>query len=177
MKNFKSKRFVTFFILAVAIIAALPAMTMAQRNYGRGNNYDRRTLKNSVNDLKRRSERLTSHIDSYLDRSIYNGSNREDQVNEIAREFRSAADRLKDNLHDANQSDLDRTSGDARSVIDLGQRLESFFSRYNNRVDSRIRNDWSGIRQDLQVISRAYGNGGFGNGRDSNRNRRRFFRF
>lgn len=172
MNNFKNKKIVTLFLLALTAAVAVPMIIMAQRDY----NYDRRGLKSSVNDLKNRTEKLTDHIDSYLDRSIYNSSNREDRVNEMAQNFRSAADRLKDNLGDANERDLDRTSGDAYAVLELGDKLENFFSRTGDRVDNRIRNDWSGIRQDLRVISQVYGSDGFTSGRsDQNpfRNKKR----
>jgi hypothetical protein len=158
-------------ILVVALVAlCLPVMAAAQGSYdpwgsyGRGNDnrrnddyrngrYDRRTLRESVKRVKDRSDDFKDHLDSALDRSRYDDSQREDRINEVTREFERAADRLEDRYDDG--KNLSRSSNEARSLLQLGSQIDRFMGR--NRLDGRAETDWARIRQDLQVIANAYG--------------------
>lgn len=166
-------------ILAAFIILSLPAMAAAQgdnpwwrnRDYGRDRTrrnddyyrYDRERLRSSarrVDDLSRQFER---DLDRALDRSRINGTNREDRINDIARDFRNAAANFKDRLGDARNPN--RSSSEARSLLQLGSRIDGLMYRF--RLDSRTASDWSQIRQELRFISDAYGfRGNFGYGRN-----------
>jgi hypothetical protein len=167
-------------ILAAFIVLSLPAMAAAQgynpwwqeRDNGRDNSrrsddynrYQRERLRNSarrVNDLSRQFER---DLDRTLDRSRFDGSFREDRINDVARDFRNAADDFKDRLGDARN--LYRSTGAARNLLQLGARIDRIMSRVRFS-DSRAVSDWAHIRQELRVISDAYGfrGGDFGYGR------------
>ncbi|HYE64654.1 MAG TPA: hypothetical protein VD966_03665 [Pyrinomonadaceae bacterium] len=118
--------------------------------YGR---YDRRALRDSVNRVKDKSKDFQRRIDSALDRSRYDGSRREDRINEVAKDFRRAAEDLKDRFNDGR--DLNRSASEARRLLQIGSNIERFMAR--NRLDSRIESDWAQIRQGLRVIADAYG--------------------
>ena len=166
-------------ILAAFIVLSLPAMVAAQgtnqwwqdRDYGRNqgrrnddyNRYQRERLRTSarrVSDLSRQFER---GIDRSLDRSRLDGTIREDRINDRAREFRFAADELRNRLGDARN--LYGSTGAARNLLQLGARLDRLVSRF--RLDARTLSDWAQIRQELRVISDAYGfrSGDFAYGR------------
>jgi hypothetical protein len=170
-------------ILAAALVAlCLPILASAQgsydpwnrnRDYGRdrdyrrnnGNygryGYDNRGLRDSIRRVKDRSDDFRDHLDSALDRSRYDDTRREDRINNIAREFEQAADRLKDRFDDGR--DLNRSAGEAHRLLQIASRIDQFMSR--NRLDGRVVSDWAQIRQDLRVIANAYGyNGGYNGG-------------
>lgn len=162
----QSRRFVQTFILAALFALVLPIAASAQGNYdpyGRnrdyprnGNNsygYNQRGLRDSVRRVKDRSNDFKKHIDSALDHSRYDGRRREDRINEEARDFQNAADRLKDRYNDGRN--LNNSTEDARRLVQLGSRIDKFISR--NPLDSRTTSDWAAIRQDLNVIANAYG--------------------
>lgn len=174
------RRFVPTVILAAFIVLSLPAMAAAQgnnpwwrdRDTGRDRNrqsddyynrYQRERLRNSARRLSDLSRQFERDLDRALDRSPINGTNREDRINERAREFRFAADDLKDRLGDARN--LYRSTSAAREVLQLGARIDRIMSR--TRMNSRAFSDWAQIRQELRVISDAYGfrGGDFGYGR------------
>ena len=150
-------------------------------NYGRyGNRYDTRGLRDAARRLDDRSGDFQRHLDSALDRSRYDDTRREDNINQMAGEFRDAASRFRDRVSDGR--DFDRGSGEAQRLIHLGSRIDNIMSRL--RLDSRAQSDWSQIRQDLRYVANVYGigynggygNGGYGNGgynRDDDRYRRR----
>lgn len=180
-------------IAAAALISILlPAAAAAQggydpwnrgnrdRDYGRNNRnggYGNRGLRDVIHRVESRSKDFENSVDRSLDRGRYDGSRREDRINDIANEFHDAADRLKDRFDDGRN--MDRSAGEARTLLQLGQRIDTFISR--NQLDSRTYSIWSGIRQDLQQIAYAYNtnSGGYNDDyrrNDNNRQRGRYER-
>jgi hypothetical protein len=182
------RRFVPTVIVAALVALFLPVVASAQwgnndrwgrdRNNGRyDNRYDNRTLRDAARRIDSRSDDFQRHLDSALDRSRYDDTRREDNINQMANEFRDAASRFRDRVGDGR--DLNRSSNEAQRLLQLGSRMDRLVSRL--RLDSRTQSDWSQIRQDLRVVSDFYGgrynNGGY-YGRDddyygNDRNRRR----
>ena len=171
-------------VVATALVAlCLPMLAAAQGSYdpyGRRRNdgyygrYDTRYVRDAARRVSDRSRDFQRHVDEALDRSRYDDTRREDRINEIAREFREAANRLRDRIGDGR--DLGRSANEARHLLQLGSRIDRFISR--SRLDSRSASDWSQIRRDLNVIANAYNNrfDGYDDGyyrRDDDRNRRR----
>lgn len=153
-------------ILAAALMAIfLPLIASAQGSYGswnrdrrnndnwrNDNRYDNRLLRDVTRRLDDRSGDFQRHLDSALDRSRYDGTRREDRINEIARDFRNAASDLRRSANDGRN--LNRSSDEARRVLQIGSRIDGFIAR--QRLDYRAASDWSQIRQDLRVIADIY---------------------
>ena len=169
MNRFKS--LVAVFAFALLVLS-LPVIASAQwrdnrrndDNYG-NRNYNR-NLNATIKNLKNRSRSFERRIDRELDRSRIDGSRREDRINDIAADFASAADRL-DGEYD-NRGDYRNSQDEAQRVLQLGSRLDRALSR--GRLSNNIRNDWNRIRQDLRILSNAYG--GRNNNGDYRNNRR-----
>ncbi|HEY0376049.1 MAG TPA: hypothetical protein VGC87_03750 [Pyrinomonadaceae bacterium] len=127
------------------------------RDYG---NYGNRNLRDVARRLDDRSGDFQRHLDSALDRSRYDDTRREDNINELARQFRNAASRFRDRA-----DDRDGGSNEARNLLQIGSRVDNLMARL--RVDGRTQSDWSQIRQDLRTVANAYGigyGGSYGNG-------------
>ena len=177
------------------VVLGLPAMASAQygqydpygRNGGNNNggygNGSYGNMSSTVRNLKNRARDFQRQLDRDLDRSRYNGTRREDQMNDLAKRFKSAVDRLDSNGYyggSGNYNDRNRSNrGDdeLRRVFDAASQIERSIGRSNASFQSQ--NIWSGIRNDLQTLSRGYGNnnsrgnnnGGWGNTRgNTNRN-------
>ena len=174
----RRKNFLT--IIAVALVALfLPIMASAQGNYDpwnrnrdngrnrRNDDYINRSLRDSIRRVENRSNDFRAHLDSAMDRSRYDDTRREDRINNVAREFENAADRLKDRFGDGR--DLNRSAGEAQRLLQIGVRIDQLMAR--NRFDGRVMSDWAQIRQDLRVIANAYSN--YGGYNDERRNRGR----
>jgi len=161
-----------FSIFAAAILAlALPAAASAQwggypqgrypDNRGNGR-YDDRGLRDSVQRLDRLAKDFERDVDRSLDHSRVNGSNREDQINNQVHQFRDAVGDLKSRV--GNGRDLNRSSNEARRVLQEADQLDRFARR---GLDGRSGSQWSQIQQELRYISNVYGFGyGGGYGRD-----------
>src|ERR1700755_1924651 len=90
------------------------------RRGGRISDYDRRQLRDLSRRISDRSHDLQRDIDRALDSSRINGSRREDNINQEARDLRNAADRFRNVAGDSN--DLYRSSDEARQLLDQGSR-------------------------------------------------------
>jgi len=124
--------------------------------YGNGSYRANRDMRSVVGDLKRKAGQFQREIDQELDHSRYNGTRREDQINQLAREFKNATNRLSSNVY-TDQSDLNR-------VLDLGFQIDRTMGR--GRVGYRAQGVWSGIRADLDLLRIASrDNGRFRNNR------------
>lgn len=132
---------------------------------GRLSDYDRRQLRDLARRIDDRSRDLQRDIDRALDHSRVNGTNREDRINDEARDFRNAASRFRNVAGDSN--DLYRSRDEARNLLDQASQLNRVLSRVRN--DGRTQSDWSQLRSDLRRVADIYNlrfndNGGWNNG-------------
>lgn len=168
MNRFKSLVAVFAFSL---LVLSLPIVASAQWRDNRrnddyyGNGGYNRNLQGTIRNLKNRSERFERQIDRELDRSRYDGRRQEDRINDMARDFANAVERLDDEYD--NRRDYNSSRDEAQRVLQLGSQLDRVLSR--GRLSYNVQNEWNRIRQDLQVISNAFG--GYYND-NNNRNRR-----
>jgi hypothetical protein len=172
------RRFIPTVIAAALMTVFLPLIASAQwgnnDRWGRGRNdnrYDNRTLRDAARRLESRSGDFQRHLDSALDRSRYDDTRREDNINMLAADFRNAASQFRNRVGDGR--DLNRSSNEAQRLLNLGSRIDRLIGRI--RLDSRTQSDWSQIRHDLRVIGdffRGYYNGGYDNDRNRGRNTR-----
>lgn len=143
--------------------------------YGRGRDgrigdYERRVLRDTARRLSDRSRSFQRNLDRDLDRSRHDDTRREDNINDAARDFRSAAERFRNEAGDSR--DLHRSRGEAQQLLQSAARVERSLRRL--RLDSRTGNDWAQIRSDLRTVADIYGlrqrdyDDGYGRGRGRN---------
>jgi hypothetical protein len=150
----------------------IPAIASAQygqydpngRNAGYGNYGDMRSV---VRNLKSKTKQFEKQLDRDLDRSRIDGTRREDQIMDLAKDFKNAVNRL------SNSGNYGRRDNKVENVLQLGSQLERSIGRGFMSHQSRAL--WSGIRGDLQILGNGYGynnrtnrgnrrGGGWGNG-------------
>ena len=167
-----NRRTMNFSIFAAALLAlCLPAVAAAQwdrypdygrdrdRDNGRYGRYDDRYLRDSIHRLDRLSKNFERALDRELDRSHEDGSRHEDRVNNEVHHFRRAVGDLKSRF--GNGRDLNRSRNEAQRVLQTAREAERA-SRHHFR-NGRLANQWSQIRQELNVIAQAYGSYGYNN--------------
>ncbi|MDQ3821299.1 MAG: hypothetical protein M3362_26965 [Acidobacteriota bacterium] len=138
--------------------------------YNRDRNYDDyygrnsyRRLRDSASRLKDYAHQLQRDLDHTLDRSDEDGTRHEDRLNAIAQRFRDAASDFRERVGDGR--DLNRSSDEARRLLELGGRLERSIEHHFDNY--RIRSDWQRVNQELRTIADIYGfgrGGYYGNG-------------
>ena len=138
--------------------------------YGNYGNYG--DMRSIVRDLKGRSRELQKHLDRDLDNSRYDGSRREDELNDLARRFKNEVNGLSESNNNYGSG---RRDNRVDRVLDLGSQLDRALSR--TRLDYHVEELVNGIKSDLNALRNAYGynngrnnrngNGGGGNGRNN----------
>lgn len=144
-----------FSLLVLGIPAIASAQYSSNDRYGNGgyNNgqYGNKQYRDSrviLRDLKNRSRQLEKQIDNELDRSRYNGTDREERVNDLAKDFRKAVNKLDKDYNDRNESEV-------RRVLETARQLDRAISRA--RFSYAVTNQWTAISQDLHRLGLGWG--------------------
>ena len=102
-----------------------------------------------IRRIEQQSDHFRSSLDSALDKSRFNGSNREDDINSFVKDFYQETKKLRDRF-DHHKS----TAPDVESVLDRAARIDDFMRRYP--LSSRAQEDWSTLKSYLDELATAY---------------------
>lgn len=133
-------------IFAVILLSSGASLIQAQTTEYRGTF---RTVRQLVVRLDNRAGNLRNNVQTALATNNTYNNNREENINNLAQEFDSAATRLRTNF-DSRRS----TTADAQAVLDLGSRLDRRLRR--NVLSTVVTRNWNLIRNDLTALGRAY---------------------
>lgn len=162
------------------MVLALPSVASAQwrdrddgrndRNGGYNTGYYG-NIRQNIQNIRNRAktfERLANRYDDRNDdRWGRNNGNYSNNLNAMARSFRSAIEDLFRAYN--NGRNQDRSDEQARRVLDIGSQISQ--ELYRSRSGNNLRYEWNEINNDLDVIAAAYGynnNGRYRNNRDRN---------
>ena len=106
-------------------------------------------VKKVLEQLKKDTGKFRKSLDSSLDKSRLDGTNREDDINAFLKDYEKVTDRLYDRFKD-NKS----VSGDVEAVLDGAAQIDRFMGR--RLPSSRAQRDWEVVRQDLRRLAEAY---------------------
>jgi len=102
-----------------------------------------------IHRIEKQSDTFRKSLDSALDKSRFNGSRREDDINAFVKEFYKETKRLHDNF-DHHRS----TANDVETVLDRAAQIDQFMRR--NRLRKQAQNDWSTLRVSLDDLAQVY---------------------
>ena len=123
-----------------------PSVVAVQRAY-RVNDSQVETL---LRRVETRSDTFRTSLDRALDRSRFNNTNREDNINEFVKDFENATDELRRKFDGRTSVDAD-VSG----VLVRAARIDDFM-RGNLRRETVAQRDWRNLRADLNMLSSYY---------------------
>ena len=106
-------------------------------------------VKRLMEQLKKDTGKFRKSVDSSLDRSRLNGTNREDDVNAFMKNYEKATERLYDHFKDHKS-----VSADVEAVLDGAAEIDEFMTR--RAASGRAERDWAAVRQDLRQLADAY---------------------
>lgn len=136
------------YAMMMALILALASIGMTAQAQYRTNDRQVRQLIRRIED---RTDRFRSSLNSALDRSRLDGTNREDNINQFVNDFEQATNRLRDNFN-SRQS----TTSDVQEVLNRASRIDRFMQRQGSRLDATAQNDWIALRSDLSTLASYY---------------------
>jgi DNA repair exonuclease SbcCD ATPase subunit len=102
-----------------------------------------------LHKMESQADHFRSSLDSALDKSRFNNTSREDDINAFVKEFYEATKRLRDNFnhHQSAAADVD-------NVLQKAVRINGFMRRYPLTI--KAQNDWSVLRGYLDELASAY---------------------
>jgi hypothetical protein len=110
---------------------------------------DDKQVKKIIERIEKQSDKFRGSLDAGLDKSRFNGSNREDDINAFVKDFYRETKHLHDQF-DHHKS----TAPDVESVLDRASRIDSFMSRYP--LTSTAQGDWAALKTNLDELAAAF---------------------
>jgi hypothetical protein len=99
--------------------------------------------------IEQQSGKFRSSLDSALDRSRLDDTNREDNINAFIKEFDQEVKRLHDRFDDRKS-----VAADVQAVLDRAARIDVFMRRRG--LTEKAQNEWSALRENLDQLAAAY---------------------
>ncbi|HKP80927.1 MAG TPA: hypothetical protein VJT69_02860 [Pyrinomonadaceae bacterium] len=141
----RNKRILIVFNVLM-LLAGFSVVARAQNSPYRLSDKD---VKKLMAQLKKDTGKFRKSLDSSLDRSRLNGTNREDNINAIVKNYEDATERLYSRFKD-NKS----VGADVEAVLDGAAELDRFMTR--RLASERAERDWAAVRDDLRRLADAY---------------------
>jgi hypothetical protein len=132
-------------ILLALINIGVTSSVLAQRQYRDSDT----SMRNLIRRIETRSDTFSRTLQNALDRSRLNNTAREDEINRLVTDFEYATDQLKTRFENRQS-----TSTDARAILEKAALINSFL--LNNRLETRVGQDWRLLQSDLDLLARAY---------------------
>ena len=104
-----------------------------------------------IHRIEKQSDTFRKSLDSALDRSRFDNTRREDDINAFVKEFYKETKRLHDNF-DSHRS----TANDVRTVLDRASDIDGFMRRTRLRNGREAQADWTQLRQYLDELASVY---------------------
>jgi hypothetical protein len=138
-------------LLLVFGLVALPVQAQVRRG-PRGRVYTRAEVNDLIKVAEDRSDRFMKLFDKALDKSALDGSQREDNLNERAKDFEKAMDKLRKEF-DKTESYL-QTKPEMQNVLSIARDINAVMLRRNLRAD--VEEEWVALRRELNVLASVY---------------------
>ena len=138
-----------FVVSILCIYAALLVTTANAQVVGQPYRLNDKEVEKIIHRIEQQSDHFRSSLDSALDKSRFNGSRREDDINSFIKNFYEETKRLRHQF-DSHKS----AASDVQAVLERAGRIDEFMSR--NRLSSKAENDWSTLKSYLDELASAY---------------------
>jgi hypothetical protein len=106
-------------------------------------------LRQIIQRIENRTDRFRASVDTALDRTRYDGTRAENNINQFVRDFENATDSLRDRFNSRNSA-----TGDVENVLQRAAYIDDFMRR--NNLTRRAEDDWSLLKTDLNALASAY---------------------
>ena len=125
------------------------ASTLVGQVIGQPYRIDDKQVKKTIERIEKQSDKFRGSLDAGLDKSRFNGSTREDDINAFVKDFYRETKHLHDQF-DHHKS----VASDVESVLDRAARIDGFMSRYP--LTSKTQTDWAALKTNLDELAAAF---------------------
>jgi hypothetical protein len=102
-----------------------------------------------IRRIENSSDRFRADLGNALNRSTYNGTRAEDNINQFVRDFENATDQLRSRFNSRNSA-----IADVENVLRQATYIDDFMNRQT--LSFRAENDWRQLRTDLNQLASIY---------------------
>ncbi|HXG63924.1 MAG TPA: hypothetical protein VNO70_02385 [Blastocatellia bacterium] len=106
-------------------------------------------MRNLLERIEKGSDNFRASLDAALDKSRFDDSKTEDNINEFVKAYETATDRLKERWNDK-----DSATGAVEEVLTRAGRIDNFMARHE--LTARAQEDWAYVRKNLDELAQAY---------------------
>ena len=138
-----------FVLLFLCVCSAFLVTSSKAQVIGQPYRLNDKEVEKILHRIEQQSDHFRSSLDAALDKSRFNGTNREDDINSFVKNFYEHTKRLHDRFDDHKS-----TAPDVQAVLDSSARIDDFMRR--NRLSSRAQDDWSKLKTNLDELAAAY---------------------
>ena len=139
----------------LSVFSALLFVTFnvaAQPREARGRLYTKADVDRIIKRVETSSDKFKKEFDKALDRSRLNNTNREDRLNQYAKDLEHATDELRSQF-DRNDKWIDNKE-QVRTCLSLASRLN--VAMRNRRLGPKVESRWVTVRYDLNTLADVY---------------------
>lgn len=141
--------FAFFSVLVLADTAAAQRPGWANRRYNRVN------IDRLIANVEQRTDVFVSQIDRGLDRSRLDGTRREDNLNERAKELERSTDELRSDFNRRGDNWWE-TRENVQRTLNLASGIDTAMRNRNLGRGSGAERNWRNVRRELNTLARAY---------------------
>lgn len=141
------------FVFAVAFtVLMLADAANAQPRRARGRVYTKAEVGAIIARVETRSDNFKREFDKALDRSRLDGSNREDELNQYAKDLEKATDELR---REFDRRDLwIENKEEVRRCLSLATKLD--VAMRNRKLGRDVESTWAALRYELNTLAKVY---------------------
>lgn len=144
--------FITLAAVCAVLILSVPGEAQ-RRRHPRQRGYTKTEVNNIIKRVEERSDRFVKLFDKSLDRSGLDGSNREDRLNEHARNLEKALDDLRGEFD--RKENYVETRPEVRRCLDIATNIN--VAVRNRRLGGETERQWTLLRAELNTLADVYG--------------------
>jgi len=133
------------FASILALIAAMAMTAMAQNPY----NVSGRQVRALIDRIESQTNTFRADAQRSIDRSIWNGTNREASMDNLLNSFETSTDQLSNNFNGRRSA-----ASDVQEVLNRAAAVDRLMR--NNRFPARVESEWTQIRSDLDTLASYY---------------------
>jgi hypothetical protein len=138
-----------FLLAFTAGLLLFASVAQAQPRIARGRVYTKGDVDRIIKRVEDSTDKFKKEFDKALDRSRLNNTNREDQLNEYAKDLEHATDELRSQF-DRNDRWIDNKE-QVRKCLSIATKIN--VAMRNRRLGPKVESRWTAVRYDLNTLA------------------------
>ncbi len=153
MRAYITRRlFISLAAVCAVLILSVPSEAQRRRS-PRQRGYAKAEVNAFIKRVEERSDKFVKLFDKSLDRSKLDGTNREDRLNEYARNLEKTLDDLRSEFD--RKENYVETRPEVRRCLDVATNIN--VAMRNRRLGAETERQWALLRAELNTLANVYG--------------------